>query len=214
MSKSVGNIVSIDELLQRYGVDGSRYLLARIFNMDKDSEFNFELLDSIYTSELVDTYGNLARRVGVLTQKKCGGKIYRRSIDAKIADEVLVKVGEYHDAMRNYEVSRAARIAVDIATLGNQYLNETKPWEKSDPSRELYNALELIRVTATLLSPITTRASRVLSEKLGFSVENPLKLRLESVERYNVIDAPILFRKLKTALRQEQETSSQQAPPQ
>jgi len=211
MSKSVGNIVSIDELLQRYGVDGSRYLLARIFNMDKDSEFNFELLDSIYTSELVDTYGNLVRRVGVLTQKKCGGKIYRRSIDARIADEVLVKIGDYFDAMKNYEVSRAAQVAIEVATLGNQYLNETKPWEKSDPSRELYNALELIRVSATLLAPITTRASRVLSEKFGFSVENPLKLRLESVERYNVSEAPILFRKLKTTLKQGQETSGQQA---
>ena len=207
MSKSVGNIVSIDEMLQRYGVDGSRYLLTRISNMDKDSEFSFELLDSVYTSELVDTYGNLVRRVGVLAQKKCGGKIYRRSIESKLADEVPVKIGEYLDAMKSYEASRAAQIAIDLARTGNQYLNEAKPWEKSDPSRELYNALELIRVATILLAPITTRASRVVSERFGFTIENPLKLRLESIERYNVAEAPILFRKLKTTAQQPAQPS-------
>jgi methionyl-tRNA synthetase len=207
MSKSVGNIVSIDEMLQRYGVDGSRYLLTRISNMDKDSEFSFELLDSVYTSELVDTYGNLVRRVGVLAQKKCGGKIYRRSIESKLADEVPVKIGEYLDAMKSYEASRAAQIAIDLARTGNQYLNETKPWEKSDPSRDLYNALELIRVATILLAPITTRASRVVSERFGFTIENPLKLRLESIERYNVAEAPILFRKLKTTAQQPAQPS-------
>lgn len=209
MSKSVGNIVSIDEMLQRYGVDGSRYLLTRIFNMDKDSEFSFELLDSIYTSELVDTYGNLVRRVGVLAQKKCNGKIYRRSVESRFLDEVPVRIGEYLDAMRSCEISKAALIAIDISRLGNQYLNETKPWEKSDPSKELYNVLELIRVATTLLAPITTRASRVISDRFGFDIENPLKLKLETVERYTVKEAPILFRKLKTSSQQSGEISEQ-----
>jgi methionyl-tRNA synthetase len=158
MSKSVGNIVSIDEVLKRYGVDGSRYLFTRIFNMDKDSEFSFELLDSIYTSELVDTYGNLVRRAGVLAQKKCAGKVYRRTLDSKVGEEVVVKIGEYLDAMKNYEVSSALQAVMDIARLGNQYLNETKPWEKSDPSRDLYNVLELIRFSTILLAPVTPRA--------------------------------------------------------
>jgi methionyl-tRNA synthetase len=203
MSKSVGNIVSIDEMLQRYGVDGSRYLFARIFNMDKDSEFSFELLDNVYISELVDTYGNLVRRAGVLAQKKCAGRVYRRSIDSKVGEEVVVKIGEYLEAMKNYEVSSALQAVMDIARLGNQYLNETKPWEKSDPSKELYNVLELIRISTILLAPVTPRASRITAERFGFNIENPLKLRLESIERYTVTEAPILFRKLKVTTQQE-----------
>jgi methionyl-tRNA synthetase len=171
--------------------------------MDKDSEFSFELLDNVYISELVDTYGNLVRRAGVLAQKKCAGRVYRRSIDSKVGEEVVVKIGEYLEAMKNYEVSSALQAVMDIARLGNQYLNETKPWEKSDPSKELYNVLELIRISTILLAPVTPRASRITAERFGFNIENPLKLRLESIERYTVTEAPILFRKLKVTTQQE-----------
>jgi methionyl-tRNA synthetase (EC 6.1.1.10) len=168
----------------------------RIFNMDKDSEFDFELLDNIYNSELADTYGNLVRRAGVLAQKKTDGKIYRRNIDSKIRDELENKLKSYIDAMENYEVSKAASIAIDIARLGNQYLNDTKPWEKKDPSKELYTVLETIRLATILLYPFTPRSSDLVARAFGFTIDNPGKGVVELVERYNVSSAPILFKKI------------------
>ncbi|MEM4826495.1 MAG: methionine--tRNA ligase [Desulfurococcaceae archaeon] len=196
MSKSVGNVVTIEEMLERYGgSDATRYLLTRIFNMDKDSEFSFELLDSIYLSELADTYGNLVRRAGVLAQKKSGGRIYRRSMDEKLLNTINEKLNAYVDAMENFEVSRAATIAMDVARAANQYLNETKPWEKSDPSKELYGVLEAIRITTLMLYPFTPRASSTVARAFGFELLNPVKAGLESVERYSITSAPILYRK-------------------
>lgn len=196
MSKSVGNIVSIEEVVNRYGSsDAARYVIMRVFNMDKDSEFDFEHLDSIYTSELADTYGNLVRRVGVLAQKKSSGKVYRRSIEMKISESIKERIHEYMDAMEAFEVSRAANQAIEIARQANQYLNETKPWEKSDPSKELYTVLEAIRISTILLYPFTPRVSLYVAKAMGFVIDNPLKADLESVERYNVISAPILYRK-------------------
>lgn len=197
IGKSAGNVISIEELVSRYnGSDGVRYLLARIFNTDKDSEVSFELLDSIYNSELADTYGNLARRVGTLSMKKMNGKVYRRSVDKAVADLVATHVGAYIDSMKNYEVSKALEHAMEIARYANQYVNESKPWEKPNPSKELYTLLELIRAATILLHPVIPSASLKLASSFGFEIENPLNIRLEGVERYTVVEAPILFRKV------------------
>jgi methionyl-tRNA synthetase len=205
MSKSVGNIVTIEELLERYKTpDAVRYVLMRIFNMEKDSEFDFNMLDSIYNSELADTYGNLVRRVGVLAIKKLSGKVYRRSLDPKIRDELEGKLASYIDAMESFDVARAAITAIDVARIGNQYLNESKPWEKSDPSKELYTSLEIIRLSTTMLAPIMPRIAKTTASSLGFEIENPSKYNFEGVERYNVTDAPILFAKLSTKPRRGQ----------
>jgi len=197
IGKSAGNVISIEELLARYnGSDGVRYVLSRIFNMDKDSEVSFEILDNIYNSELADTFGNLARRVGTLAIKKMGGKVYKRNIDKAVEDVVKANVGAYIDSMKSYEVSRALGHVMEIARYGNQYINETKPWEKPSPSKELYTALELIRAATILLHPFTPSASTRLATAFGFQIENPLKLELETIERYTVTEAPILFRKI------------------
>ncbi|MEM4810158.1 MAG: methionine--tRNA ligase [Desulfurococcaceae archaeon] len=203
IGKSAGNVITINDLLERYnGSDGVRYLLMRIFNMDKDSEFSFELLDNIYNSELADTFGNLVRRVGMLALKKMQGKIYRRSIDKKTGEAILDNIGKYVDSMNNFEVSKAINYAMDIARLANQYVNDTRPWEKSDPSKELYTLLEAIRVTTILLHPFTPRATSKIALMFGFTIESPLKKGLENVERYNVVNAPILFRKITTNQQQ------------
>ncbi|MEM1634759.1 MAG: methionine--tRNA ligase [Thermosphaera sp.] len=197
IGKSAGNVISIDDLLVRYnGSDGVRYVLSRVFNMNKDSEVSFELMDSIYNDELADTYGNLVRRVGALALKKLRGKIYRREIDKKLSELITVKISNYLEKMEAYDVSGAIVQIMDLLREGNAYVNEVKPWEKEDPSKELYGLLELIRASTIALSPFIPNSAVKVVENFGFKIENPAKLQLGSLERYSIRDAPILFKKV------------------
>lgn len=199
IGKSAGNVISIEELLSRYYTsDGVRYVLMRIFNMEKDSEASFELLDSIYNSELADTYGNLVRRVGTLAMKK-SNKVYRRSMDKAVVDKLSSSLDSYITAMDNYDVSKSLEVAMDLAKYGNQLVNEWRPWEKRDPSKELYSLLEIIRYVTVMLAPVMPEATAKVARAFGFAIEDPGKLSPHSTERYDISDAPILFKKVKAA---------------
>jgi len=196
MGKSTGNVITIEELINRYGeADPVRYLLVRVFNMDKDVEVSYDIFDSIYTSELVDNYGNLVRRVGVLAMKKTKGVIYRRTLDKDIEISINNTIKNYVDAMDRFETSEALANVMRLLDKGNSYMNQTKPWERSSPERELYNVLEIIRVATNLLNPVMPSITAQLAKSFGFNIVNYSNLK--PVERYEIKDTPILFRKIK-----------------
>ncbi|QOR94026.1 methionine--tRNA ligase [Thermosphaera chiliense] len=197
IGKSAGNVISIDDLLSRYnGPDGVRYILSRVFNMSKDSEVSFELMDAIYNDELADTYGNLVRRVGALAMKKLKGKIYRREVDKKLNEQITLRLNTYLERMGNYDVPGAIIEIMELLREGNAYVNNTRPWEKEDPSKELYSLLELIRVSTIALAPVIPNAASKVAEEFGFRIENPARVQLGVLERYNIRNAPILFKKV------------------
>ncbi|WP_434731418.1 methionine--tRNA ligase [Thermogladius sp. KZ2Tp1] len=211
IGKSAGNVIPIEFLVERYnGSDGARYVLMKLFNLDKDVEVTIDLMDSIYNSELADTYGNLVRRVGVLAAKKVKGKVYRRDVDKKIEESIETALGRYVEDMESLEVSRALSEVQELGKALNTYINEVKPWEKSDPSKELYSLLEGIRAVTVMLSPVTPRASTVISESFGFKLVSPRDFRVGSVERYNIVEAPILFRKVQA---RRESPSGGESPP-
>jgi len=199
IGKSSGNVINIEDVLNRYhGSDGVRYILMRIFNLEKDVDItSIDLLDSIYNNELVDTYGNLVRRVGVLANKKVNGIVYKRSIDDDIESLISNILEKYGKSMEEYNVSQALNTAMDLVREANAYINREKPWEKSSPYRDLYSLLEMIRFSTIMLYPVIPRSAQIVAKAYGFELMNPYKLTVGGVERFNISDAPILFKKTK-----------------
>ena len=197
IGKSAGNVVPIDYLVERYrGSDGIRYVLMRLFNPSKDVDYTQELFDSIYNSELADTYGNLVRRVGVLVKKKLGGRASSETIDAELEQAIHKAYEKYQESLDSYEVSPAIEAVMEMLRVANAYINREKPWEKNDPSRDLYSLLETIRAASIMLYPVTPRASTRLAEAFGYTIERLDDAQPVKGREYTVKEAPILFKKI------------------
>ncbi len=198
MGKSAGNIVSIDELVARYGgSDPVRYLLMRFSSLEKDVEFSGEQLDNAYNGELADTFGNLVRRAGVLSIKKLSGVVESAEIDSELQSRVSNAVNRVFRAMEEFRFSEALVAIFDIYREANAYLNKTEPWKLENPRKPLYNVLECIRIATTLLYPFMPGTSSIVAKALGFEIKSFEALSMGSWNEYRVNEAPILFKKIK-----------------
>ncbi len=196
MGKSAGNVVAIEDMLDRYKTsDGVRYVLMRVFNLHKDVDVSTALFDSIYNGDLADNYGNLVRRVGTLAKRKLSGHVASDTVDERLAAAIDKARSEYEREMDSYEVSRAIAAVMELLREANAYINEERPWEASDPSRQLYSLLEAIRAATVMLHPVIPRATARTAEALGFPIDYE---SLDSPqEEYRVREAPILFEKIR-----------------
>ena len=199
MGKSSGNVVRIEDLLGRYlSSDGVRYLIARIFNLGKDVEVSTSLLDSIYNSELADNLGNLIRRVGVLIKKKLKGTLSSESIDNTLTDKADTAVHKFNKLLgEEYEISTALQEVMGLLKEANAYINSVRPWELSDPSKELYTLMEVVKVAINLLYPVIPESVSKVAESFSIQLGNPLDISVDVGKEYVVKEAPILFKKVR-----------------
>jgi len=197
MGKSTGNVVPIDDLLNRYGSsDVVRYLLMRLLNLEKDVEFSFELLDDIYNGELIDNYGNLVRRVGILALKLPNGIVRKREVDKELERIANSTVKDTINYMFDFKIAEALVKTFDLLRSANAYLNRTQPWKSEDPEVSLYNTLEILRISSNLLVPVMPNVTQKVARSLGFQFKNPSELAFGEVQEYKVEEAPILFKKI------------------
>jgi len=198
MGKSVGNIVLIDDLMERYmTADAVRYLLMRLLNLEKDVEFDQSMLDNLYNGELADNYGNLVRRASTLAIRKLGGRVKRVKLDSeleKLASEVVKDVQGY---MSRIKIAEALVRIFDLLRAANAYMNKTQPWKAEDPEPLLYNTLEAIRIATNLLHPVMPGITETVAQAFGFKFKVPDELRFGDQDEFTVKEAPILFKKVK-----------------
>jgi len=199
MSKTIGNVVRIEDLVNEYGnVDAVRYLLMRFSTLEKDMDYNPEQFRQAYNAELADTLGNLVRRVGVLAKRKAGGIVERpNSLDQELerkAKETLEKAKKLVDEVK---LGEALVTIFDLLREANAYLNRTEPWKAENPAPILYNALEAIRIASIMLYPFMPATMERLANALGFKIESFDKACFGCWEKYQVKEAPILFPKLR-----------------
>lgn len=180
MSKSVGNVVYSDEMIDKFGADAVRYYLLSEMPYDRDTSFTYINFIRKYNADLVNTLSNLVNRTIVMTEKyfACvipetdkSGELYK--FDGDLKETVISRAGNYAALMNEYKIAEAIDEILEILYRANKYIDETEPWKENNKVRlgtVLYNLLESIRIAGILLSPIIPVTSAKIFAQINTEV--------------------------------------------
>ena len=178
MSKSKGNVIYADDLVNLLGVDAVRYYLLSEMPYASDGSITYETIIERYNSDLANTFGNLVNRTIAMQNKYFDGVVCE-PCEGDEVDEELKKfaydtVAKVDKCFETYRVADAIEAVLNLAKRSNKYIDETMPWALAkDESKKarlgtvLYNLLEAIRYIAVLLSPFMPETSEKIFAQMN-----------------------------------------------
>ena len=190
MSKSKGNVIYPEMLVERFGLDPLRYYLMRSLPVGSDGTFTPEDYVARINYELANDLGNLLNRTVAMINKYFGGQVpvYVENVtdfDADLAKVVAENIEEFHKQMNAVDFPRALDAVWNIISRTNKYIDETAPWvlAKEDGDKEQLAAVMAhlaasLRVVAHLVQPFMMTTSNAIMEQLGL----PVVFDLENLE--------------------------------
>ncbi len=178
MSKSKGNVLYADELVEMFGVDAVRYFVLHEMPFDNDGVITWELMVERMNSELANTLGNLVNRTVSMSNKYFGGVVsnpgFMEPLDRELRETAVSTAQKAADKMEELRVADAMTEIFALFKRCNKYIDETMPWALAkDESKKdrlatvLYNLVEGISIGASLLEPFMPETSAKILEQLG-----------------------------------------------
>lgn len=158
MSKSLGNVISPSEMVTRYGIDGTRYLLMHLGPFGSDMDVTWEKLDTIYTADLSNGLGNLCSRVAKLCEKS--------NLTFTVADELSEETRQgisKSNRLESYEIAEQLGYIVGLISGVDAFLGSKKPWkldDKEELKKVLDKAVEDILLIALRLEPFMPETAK------------------------------------------------------
>lgn len=195
MSKSRGNVIYADDLVELLGVDAVRYYLVSEMPYASDGSITYETIIERYNSDLANTFGNLVNRTIAMQNKYFDGVIQpptdSDSVDNELKQFALDTVKKVEKCFETYRVADAVEAVLNLAKRSNKYIDETMPWALAkDESKKarlgtvLYNLLEAIRYIAVLLSPFMPETAEKIFAQMNCDVKD-----YDSLESFGAVQA-------------------------
>lgn len=195
MSKSKGNVIYSDDVVESFGVDGARYYLLSEMPLNSDGSITYESLIEKYNSDLANTLGNLVNRSVAMAKKYFGGEIISPSDSEEVDEDLRAKavempllVAKYMD---EYRMADTMDAIMSLARRANKYIDETAPWvlakdesKKARLGTVLYNLLETIRFLGVVLAPFMPETSEKILDEIGAG-----KRDLDSLKSFGGLEA-------------------------
>ena len=199
MSKSKGNVIYADELVDMFGVDAVRYFLLHEMPFDNDGVITWELMVERINSDLANTLGNLVNRTISMTNKYFGGTVTNKGVVADVdADLKAVVDGTPAAVEKKMDDLRVADAITEIFNLFkrcNKYIDETMPWalakdeaQKDRLETVLFNLIDSIEKGAKLLgSFLPETAEKILKQTNGGAVTDKPEILFARLDMEEVL---------------------------
>ena len=183
MSKSKGNIIYPEELLDRYGLDATKYYLVREFPFDQDTMFTPQSFVNRYNGDLANDLGNLLNRTVGMINKYFDGKVdtanaMETEFDEGLKGLTLKTAEEVEKCLDTIHYSNALEKTWEIISAANKYIDETQPWvlfkSEAEEDRQklvsvMANLVEALRIVAILIQPFMQETANKIFETLNIS---------------------------------------------
>ena len=211
MSKSKGNILYADDLVNLFGVDAIRYYLLHEIPFQNDGTISYELIIERINSDLANILGNLVNRTISMSQKYFDGEITNKNVNDTLDEEFINSIknlpSEVDKAMEKLEIGNAIDKIFDVLRKSNKYIDDTTPWSlaKDDTKKErletvLYNLLESIKVCGSELMPFLPDTAGEILRQINTELSN----KFETSNKYNVLQPEPIFMRIDASKKLEE----------
>ncbi len=203
MSKSKGNVIYPEPLVEKYGKDALRYYLLKELPLGNDGSFTPEQFVSRYNSDLTNDLSNLVNRTISMANKYQNGVVTSDLRELTGFDTSLIEyfndcIIEYHKQIERFNWNGALESIWQIIRRSNKYIDETMPWQlgKEEDKKEnlnavLYNLLEMLRNVAIMVSPVMPDTANSICREINVSLATSFDaLVYGNIKEYKVSKKP------------------------
>ena len=180
MSKSKGNVMYADDLVNYFSTDAIRYYVLHEIPFANDGSITYDLIIERINSDLANVLGNLVNRTISMANKYFDGKVSNKNVTTEFDSDLITQIkeldGKVDNDMDHLEIGKALDKIFDLLRRSNKYIDETTPWalakdenEKNKLETVIYNLLESIRVSAVELEPFMPETSENILKQLNTS---------------------------------------------
>jgi len=194
MSKSKGNVIYADDLVDAFGVDAVRYYLLGQMPFDNDGTISWESVIDVINNELVNVYGNLVQRTIAMSNKYFGGEVCDRGVAEPVDGELKAVITQLRDKVfKNVDEFKTADALGEILTAlrrANKYIDETAPWilAKDESKKDrlqtvLYNLIESIVICSSMLALFMPSSAALAIKQCGAAARE-----FDELDKFGLID--------------------------